>query len=659
MHDRLRLALAALIVLAALSIPVQAAIAFGEIEITVGSEPRGNNSHGYTEYRFYVRSKSKKTRMVELAMPATGRGSGRGVLGGVVRRVEVPPEVTVTVTLLYPARPLMVGSGVAVTVDGYRFEQTLPVSPMSGSGVHHRHGGRHGAWGGHAKMAWGPGMGMNQTLVYYSQSLEEKFFVRPIVHRGGMGIGLPGGVGEAPDPGPPGGAGGPGMPGGAMGPGGGELTGGQTLNAQLFRSDIPVTAWSSDWLAYSRYDGVLVTARDLNDLATTSEQTKRVLRALHQFAETGGTLVVIGSGGLHLPKAWQRDPVRRPNAGVQTYAVGLGYVLHHPEAVSRKWREDDWLTITGALGQTNTPWQSNRPLRDLHDSFPVVDHLGVPVRGLFALMLLFAVAIGPVNLIVLSRKKKRLWMLWTVPLMSALTCAAVFGYMVVAEGWGGHARVAGITVLDQIEQRATTVGRAAYYSPLTPGDGLRFATDTEVSPLGAEHATDDTQATIEWGGEQHLRRGWVSARVPAHFALRRSEVQNTQVRLSIHREPDGRLVVVNGLGTDVKELHLADEKGALYTAGAIPAGQEATLERQGNAVVSDQGADAWRKLYTMTDWGVKDPKRPGTAAELLVPKTYLAVVEQTPFLDQGLKSAYARPAPSLVLGVFGEIGGKK
>src|SRR3954454_8747038 len=95
--------------------------------------------------------------------------------------------------------------------------------------------------------------------------------------------------------------------------------------------------------------------------------------------------------------------------------------------------------------------------------------------------------------------------------------------MIVAEGWSGHARVAGFTLLDEAQKRATTLGEVGFYSPLTPGDGLRFSAETEVQIPGEDHAAFTTSSAIEWGGEQHLARGWVTARVPSHFMVRRSE----------------------------------------------------------------------------------------------------------------------------------------
>ncbi len=76
--------------------------------------------------------------------------------------------------------------------------------------------------------------------------------------------------------------------------------------------------------------------------------------------------------------------------------------------------------------QTAGPWQVGgsghyrRSTYEANVKFPVIEDIGIPVKGLFLLMLLFVLAIGPINLMVLARKKRRIWLLWTTPVISLL-----------------------------------------------------------------------------------------------------------------------------------------------------------------------------------------------------------------------------------------------
>jgi hypothetical protein len=423
----------------------------------------------------------------------------------------------------------------------------------------------------------------------------------------------------------------------------------QAIQGQVIRADLAVSGWSNRWLAYSRYDGLFVTREDLEELERGTAEGKAVLLAIWQYVETGGTLVVLGPGKVNVPAAWARHSTTVE--GLTKYRPGFGLCLVTPDRKSEDWPQERWQEISASVSQTGQPWRSSRGLIDLNLGFPVVDDLGVPVRGLFALLILFGVAIGPVNLALLSRKNKRIWLLWTVPVLSAFFCLVVMGYMLAAEGWQGHARVGGFTLLDEGARRATTLGKTAFYSPMTPGDGLRFSEETEVQIQGNEHPAYASPCAIDWTGEQHLARGWVTARVPAHFTLRKSEPRRE--RLNLRREADGTLTVINALGGDISKLWLADEKGELYTAAAaVPAGDKAKLEKAGRPPRRGWPAEAWRRDYTGSDWAVaieEAVKKPG---ELLGPGTYLAVVEESPFLEQALKGAKVRPSKSVVLGIM-------
>src|SRR5262249_22639553 len=138
--------------------------------------------------------------------------------------------------------------------------------------------------------------------------------------------------------------------------------------------------------------------------------------------------------------------------------------------------------VMAAWKKPGKPYQKVRSPADANDVFPVVEGMETPVRGLFVVMLVFAVTIGPVNLYLLARARRRIWMLWTVPLLALATCRAVFGYMVSVEGWHGHARTESLTVLDEASGRASTIGWTGFYTPLAPLDGLHFSRDTELTP---------------------------------------------------------------------------------------------------------------------------------------------------------------------------------
>jgi hypothetical protein len=284
--------------------------------------------------------------------------------------------------------------------------------------------------------------------------------------------------------------------------------------------------------------------------------------------------------------------------------------------------------------------------------FPVVADIGIPVRGLFVLMLLFTLLIGPINLYVLALQKRRIWMLWTVPVISLLTCASVFGYMLLAEGWQGYVRTEGLTILDESAHRATTIGWTAFYSPMTPGDGLHFSYDTELVPQIMEEPyrrSGGTARTLDWTSDQHLASGWVSARIPAHFVLRKSEVRRERVTVS--RARDGTLTMVNGLGAEISQFWFADQQGRIHSAQHVPPGSQVALRSTGEELEADARPENLRQLYA-GDWSFQIHQPGRNPQSYLRPGCYVAVLEATPFIEEGLTKVKTRKCRSVVYGIL-------
>jgi hypothetical protein len=298
---------------------------------------------------------------------------------------------------------------------------------------------------------------------------------------------------------------------------------------------LPASAWSKSWLGFSRYDGVVVTGDNVRQMPP------EVQSALWRYVECGGTLLVLE--GRELPQSWGLE-IASDRARFVNYDVGFGQCIVNAEIDTGSLSLEQCRQIVDSWRKTSEPWQIGRSAVDANAAFPVVSGLDVPVRGMFLLMFLFALAIGPVNLIVLSHKRRHIWLLWTIPIISLMTCCAVFAYATFAEGWKRHVRTEGLTILDERIHRATTIGWTAYYSSLTPGDGLHFGYETELTPQIVLEA--GTPRTVEWTHDQHLSSGWVTARVPAHFMIRKSEIRRE--RVTIRQGGDAGLKVVNGLG---------------------------------------------------------------------------------------------------------------
>ncbi len=577
------------------------AVEFDDIVITPELNPSGNSYHGYAEYRIAVTNRSPdKTHKVKLILPKDSFRFVGNRIRKITRLVVVGPSATVHVSLFQPPME-MHGHSLGVVIDSRVQAERVPLSSS-----------QHGEYrSGHHNSSWSSSGALRRFTVFESS-------LRILMSRNVDTTNLHAHADQL------------------LGPSGTSHRGSHK-SYETIDLGLPVSAWSTSWLGFSRYDGAVVTGDDIRQMPPA------VQSALRRYVECGGALLVLG--GLELPESWelresQKSEPLTDSVGLVNYNIGFGQCIVSTETDTGHLKSEQWREVVESWVKTATPWQIGRPIEEANRLFPVVSGgLGVPVRGLFLLMLLFAVAIGPVNLIVLSHQKRRLWMLWTapvirqkrclwmlwtVPAISLLTCVAMFAYATFAEGWNQHGRTEGLTILDERIHRATTIGWTAFYASLTLGDGLHFSYDTELTPQIYDNSryggppNTGTDRTIDWTQDQHLASGWMNARIPAHFMLRKSEVRRE--RVTVRTEANGQLKIVNGLGANILKFWLADRDGTIHTAKNILAGAEAELTpRQGlHLSETEMGAFNETLLAELRDPAIVHELDKGVITDMLI-----------------------------------------
>jgi hypothetical protein len=438
----------------------------------------------------------------------------------------------------------------------------------------------------------------------------------------------------------------------------------------------PMAEWSANWVAYSGFDGVVITAEELR------ASPAAVRSALWSFAGCGGSLLIISAGGAgDIPEQWlsrrvtsfeveaqeteasgfllksaghgqspqEKISVTLPNQ-TPSYFAGFGNVTILDAAAVKSISPPQWEAIKYSWTRSRLAGKSYDDIVDINKEFPVVERIGIPVRGLFVLMLTFVIVIGPINLIWLSRKRRKIWMLWTVPAIAILTCLTVTGFALFSEGMSAISRAETFTIHDESSHRASTIGWSAFYAPITPSGGLHFSYDTELEPVRPDtwiYNNIGRNNTIDLSNDQHLDSGWITARVPAYFIFRKSETRRE--RLTIRQEGSGAISVVNGLGADIRELWLADRDGKVYSASGIRAGAEAKLS-PANLKLAGNGA-GMRELFTSVDWLVKMKEVDANPQNFLSPGSYLANLGTSPFIEEGLNNVKTRKGRALVYGI--------
>ena len=336
---------------------------------------------------------------------------------------------------------------------------------------------------------------------------------------------------------------------------------------QSIRAESPVTEWSENWLAYTPFDAIVINGADFGALPPG------VLNALGDYAYAGGNIVLLGK--TELPALWHAWQTRPTHDGTE-FEVGFGSVFAFGTENPAPLGTTSIQRMRDAVRDTMRYFQSlPEDGAAANALMPVVENLKIPTRGIVIIMLIFVIAIGPVNSIYLNRIKRRTWMLWTIPAISAATTLLVFAYSLLREGITPDTRIAGITALDQTSHRASTIGCEAFYCPLTPSSGLHFDFNTEATPLVNLGYGSGSPREVDWTQYQHFQHGWVSARVPEHFHLRKSETTSRE-RIQVLNE-GGKLQIVNSLGAPIKSLWVADSNMNLFQANNVAPGEKGGL----------------------------------------------------------------------------------
>jgi hypothetical protein len=140
--------------------------------------------------------------------------------------------------------------------------------------------------------------------------------------------------------------------------------------------------------------------------------------------------------------------------------------------------------------------------------------------------------------------------------------------------------------------------------------------------------------------------------VPTYLQIRKNE--DRRERLTVDRQSDGSLKVVNALGADIERLYLADAAGRIFESRGFTAGAERVLSQPiaGKKAASRQRATTLRSLFTATEWvgqfaAMRDSN---DSSPLLAPGCYIAILKKSPFVETPLAGVESEDTVAIVCG---------
>ncbi len=256
-----------------------------------------------------------------------------------------------------------------------------------------------------------------------------------------------------------------------------------------------------------------------------------------------------------------------------------------------------------------------------------------PVRAFIVLMLLFTIVVGPVNFLLLARRKRQHWMLLTVPVLALAAVLAVVVYALLVEGLGIKGRAATVTWLDDSGQ-AVTLTRQALYAGWSPG-AVRFEPQAAVFPISPGRPGS---RQVDWTGEQVLGGSWVPSRTAVQWVT--LAVEPARQRIIVQRK-DGGYVLSNATGARLLrvQVQLSDER--ILEARNVADGAIVPL-----AEVPSRGGDG-RPAAMLSETGV-----PLAGRVQLRPGRFIAETDRPLFAHSGPKNIAQREETHVLAGRF-------
>lgn len=352
------------------------------------------------------------------------------------------------------------------------------------------------------------------------------------------------------------------------------------------------------------------------------------------------------------------------------------WLLNSDNAVKWKWK---WLERNGL---------SSRMEHEEFMKFLIPGVGGVPVLAFLGLITVFTIVIGPVNYWLLWRRKQLYLLVVTIPAIAILTSGSLFGYAVIADGFGVKSRLRSFTLLDQQNRTAVSINRIALYAGLAPSAGLSFPADTAVFPIWPDDRGLES-GRIDWTNTQHYATGWLRSRTITQ--LETIAHRTERGRLEIKPAAEEKLEVANGLAWEIGTLIVRDDHGGYYFGKDLPAGASKTVLRATNGDlrrlsaelaeltpqfptgVASGGSNPWDWGYGLryamrAGYGATTPAKfehslleqslgpiehkSTSTADWLPKKSYVAVFPDNPGIDLGLEKTNPHSGVHVLLGRY-------
>jgi uncharacterized Tic20 family protein len=282
-------------------------------------------------------------------------------------------------------------------------------------------------------------------------------------------------------------------------------------------------------------------------------------------------------------------------AALVTWVAGGGRLVLSTPALQRAWQSlglavahDPLTGDSRQLGEVINRLSGNDNWEPSSHPVPGTEH--VPVKSFVTLALLFAIIVGPLNLWWVRRRNARHLFLITTPAISLVTCVALIVASLFADGVSVRRSAVQVCLIDHRTQHVVRWTGATYFAAFSQSS-LALDTQAKVRVLDPEDYDQSSYRrsypgangfSLDWRQGQLLGGGLIPARINRQLAY--IEHLPERRRLVVERDGEGWRLT-NGLGVALRGAAWRDERGGLWTAGALDAGGSAPLAADNDALL--------------------------------------------------------------------------
>lgn len=352
----------------------------------------------------------------------------------------------------------------------------------------------------------------------------------------------------------------------------------QALNekAALNGGEADLTMLPADWRAYSGVVFFFITAEEFSKLPANVEQS--ILR----WVSLGGQLRLYHINAL--PRSEYRygslriDPSADQNhrfaygEGEITFGTWDGRELAGDEIQFLRNSVNSTSAIftlpNNFLGRSAITWQ-------FLQAVPKIQLAPLFTAVLLALLVVYAIIVGPVNLFVFANRSSRLHLFFTTPLISGLAAIGLAALLILREGVGGWGlQTTGVLLIPEAQTaivRQEQLSRTALLFntdfPLSPEVNILPLPAADYQCSGMHYWRANGQAGGDWFTNRSLQAHLVQASVP-------TRAQVTFIPGSGSKPPE----LFSSINATLETIYLADASGNYFRAANVGPGQRVPMQ---------------------------------------------------------------------------------